>query len=136
MMMFSKAGSKGQAWHQDCPPENHNLYNLNRLVYTHDITEETGGEIVIMPEAHKAGVLPAGVPHEDIEGQLVFRPKKGTVIFLHGHCFHRVMPVKADRVSSNFRAIPLGVPADITDICVYRNMRYKFSTEEIIEERF
>ena len=46
------------------------------------------------------------------------------------------MPVKEDRVSSNFRAVPLGVPEDITDICVYRNMRYKFSTEEIIEERF
>lgn len=135
MMMFSKAGSKGQAWHQDCPPENSKLFNLNRLVYTHDITEETGGEIVIMPEAHKAGVLPVGVPHEDIEGQLVFRPKKGTVIFLHGHCFHRVMPVKKDRVSSNFRAVPLGVPEDVTDICVYRNMRYKFSTAEIIEER-
>ena len=136
MMMFSKVGSKGQAWHQDCPPENPKLFNLNRLVYTHDITEETGGEIVIMPEAHKAGVLPVGVPHEDIEGQIVFRPKKGTVIFLHGHCFHRVMPVKKDRVSSNFRAAPLGVPEDITDVCVYRNMRYKFSTAEIIEERF
>jgi ectoine hydroxylase len=136
MMMFSKAGSKGQAWHQDCPPENPKMHNLNRLVYTHDITEETGGEIVIMPEAHKAGVLPAGVPHEDIDGQIVFRPKKGTVIFLHGHCFHRVMPVKKDRVSSNFRAVPLGVPEDITDICVYRNMRFKFSTEEVVEERF
>ena len=90
---------------------------------------------MIMPAAHKAGVLPVGVPHEDIEGQLVIRPKKGTVIFLHGHCFHRVMPVKTDRVSSNFRAIPKGVPRDITDICVYRNMRYRFSTSEIVEER-
>ena len=135
MMMFSKAGSKGQAWHQDCPPENPKQFNLNRLVYTHDITDETGGEIVIMPEAHKAGVLPVGVPHEDIEGQIIFKPKKGTVIFLHGHCFHRVRPVKVDRVSSNFRAVPKGVSKDITDICVYRNMRYKFSTAEIVEER-
>ncbi len=135
MMMFSKAGSKGQAWHQDCPPENPKMYNLNRLVYTHDITDETGGEIVIMPKAHKAGVLPVGKPHEDIEGQLVFKPKKGTVVFLHGHCFHRVMPAKQNRISSNFRAVPKGTPEDITDICVYRNMRYRFSTEEVIEER-
>ena len=135
MMMFSKAGSKGQAWHQDCPPENPLKYNLNRLVYTHDITDETGGEIVIMPEAHKAGILPVGKPHEDIEGQIVYKPKKGTVIFLHGHCFHRVMPVKKDRISTNFRAVPQGTSEDITDICVYRNMRYKFSTEEVIEER-
>ena len=135
MMMFSKAGSKGQAWHQDCPPEDSTKFNLNRLVYTHDITAETGGGIVIMPKAHKAGVLPVGIPHEDIEGQLTYHPKKGTVIFLHGHCFHRVLPVKKDRISSNFRAVPRGTPEDITDICVYRNMRYKFSTEEVIEER-
>jgi len=135
MMMFSKAGSKGQAWHQDCPPENPNIYNLNRLVYTHDITDEIGGGIVIMPQAHKAGILPVGNPHDDLEGQVVFKPKKGTVIFLHGHCFHRVLPVKKDRISSNFRAVPKGTPEDITDICVYRNMKYKFSTQEVIEER-
>ncbi|WP_299434470.1 phytanoyl-CoA dioxygenase family protein [uncultured Aquimarina sp.] len=135
MMMFSKAGSVGQAWHQDCSPDDERLYNLNRLVYTHDITEETGGEIVIFPKTHKAGMLPAGIPNEDMEGQLVFRPKKGTVIFLHGHCWHRVMPVKKDRVSSNFRAVPVGTPEDITDICIYRNMRYRFSTSEVIEER-
>lgn len=135
MMMFSKAGSKGQAWHQDCPPEDKGKYNLNRLVYTHDITDETGGEIVVMPQAHKAGILPVGQPHDDLEGQLVFQPKKGTVIFLHGHCFHRVMPVKKDRISSNFRAVPKGTPEDITDICVYRNMRYKFSASEVVEER-
>lgn len=135
MMMYSKGGSKGQAWHQDCPPDDPKKYKLNRLVYTHDITEHTGGEIVIMPEAHKAGILPVGKPHEDIEGQLVFRPKKGMVIFLHGHCFHRVMPVKSDRISTNFRAVPKGTPEDITDICVYRNMMYKFSTSEVLVER-
>ncbi len=135
MMMFSKAGSIGQAWHQDCSPDDKKRYNLNRLVYTHDITDETGGEIVIFPKTHKAGMLPAGVPNEDLDGQLIFKPKKGTVIFLHGHCWHRVMPVKKDRISSNFRAVPKGTPEDITDICVYRNMRYKFSTSEVIEER-
>ena len=135
MMMFSRAGSKGQAWHQDCPPEDPARYNLNRLVYTHDITDQTGGEIVIMPGAHKYGELPAGIPHEDLEGQMAFKPKKGTVVFLHGHCFHRVRPVKSDRVSSNFRAVPRGTPEDITDVCVYRNMRYRFSNSEVIEER-
>lgn len=135
MMMFSKAGSKGQAWHQDCPPEDPLKYNLNRLVYTQDITNETGGEIVIMPKTHKAGVLPVGDPHGALDGQLVLQPKKGTVIFLHGHCFHGVMPVKRDRISTNFRAVPMGTPETITDICVYRNMRYRFSTSEVIEER-
>ena len=135
MMMFSKAGTIGQAWHQDCPPENKRRFNLNRLVYTHDITDETGGSIIIYPKTHHEGAITIGDPHEDIEGQVVFKPKKGTVIFLHGHCWHRVTPVKKDRISSNFRALPKKTPADITDICVYRNMRYKFSTSEIIEDR-
>lgn len=135
MMMFSKAGSIGQAWHQDSPPENKKKYNLNRLVYTHDINEETGGQVVIYPGTHNNGALTIGKPHEDLEGQLEFSPKKGTIVFLHGHCWHRVKPVKKDRISSNFRAVPKDTPEDITDICVYRNMRYRFSTEEVILER-
>lgn len=135
MMMFSKAGSRGQSWHQDCLPDNPHQFNLNRLIYTHDITYETGGGIVVMPKSHKIGLLPAGKPNEELAGQVVFHPKKGTVIFLHGHCFHKVKPVKSDRISTNFRAVPKNTPADITDICVYRNMKYQFSTSEVIEER-
>ena len=136
MAMFSKHGTKGQAWHQDCPPENPARFNLNRLVYTHDITPETGGETLVLPGSHKMGVLSAGIPDEDIEGQEVLYPKKGTLVILHGHAWHRVLPVKgAYRVSTNFRAIPQGTPENITDIAVYRNMRYRFSTNEVIEER-
>jgi ectoine hydroxylase-related dioxygenase (phytanoyl-CoA dioxygenase family) len=32
MVMFSKQGTSGQAWHQDCAPEDPARYNLNRLV--------------------------------------------------------------------------------------------------------
>lgn len=135
MMMHSKAGTIGQAWHQDCPSDDKTKFNINRLVYTHDITDETGGKIVVFPKTHKLGELTIGDPHEDLEGQIVYKPKKGTVIFLHGHCWHRVTPAKQDRVSSNFRAVPKGTPEDITDVCVYRNMRYQFSTQQVIQER-
>ena len=135
MMMFSKAGTIGQAWHQDCPPDDNTKFNINRLVYTHDITDETGGSIVVFPKTHTKGELTVGDPHEEMDGQMVYQPRKGTVIFLHGHCWHRVTPAKKDRVSSNFRAIPKGISEDITDICVYRNMRYQFSTQQVIEER-
>jgi ectoine hydroxylase len=137
MAMFSKKGSKGQAWHQDCTSENKLKFNLNRLVYTHDIYGETGGELVIFPGTHRGEVLPAGIPDADMEGQFVYAPKKGTLIYLHGHCWHRVLPVKSEyRISTNFRAVPRGTPEDITDICVYRNMRYRFSTNEIVEIRY
>ena len=136
MCMFSKQGTKGQAWHQDCPPENPSIYNLNRLVYTHDITPETGGELCVMPGTHKQGELPAGIPDQELDGQLEFRPKKGTLVILHGHAWHKVKPIKdAYRISTNFRAVPYGVPEDVTDVCVYRNMRYRFSTSEVIVDR-
>jgi hypothetical protein len=136
MVMFSKRGTRGQAWHQDCPPDDPARHNLNRLVYTRDITDEVGGQTVVMPGSHRLGLLPAGVPHEDLQGELVLRPKKGTLVLLHGHTWHRVLPIKgAYRFSTNYRAAPLGTPPNITDICVYRNMRYQFSTSRVVEER-
>lgn len=136
MVMFSKKGTKGQAWHQDCPPENPNQFNLNRLFYTHDINEQTGGQTIVFPKTHLGGAISTGEPHEDLEGQVVLSPKRGTLVILHGHLWHRVLPIRGEyRVSANARAIPKATPEDITDVAVYRNMRYKFSTNEVIEER-
>lgn len=136
MVMFSKKGSRGQAWHQDCPPDDSTKFNLNRLVYTMDIDETLGGQTVVMPGTHKMGILPIGNPEADIDGQVVLSPKKGTLVLLHGHTWHRVLPVKGTyRVSTNYRSAPQGTPDDITDICVYRNMKYRFSTSELVEER-
>ena len=136
MVMFSKAGSAGQAWHQDCPPDDAGTFNLNRLVYTSDISGGTGGEVVVVPGSHQRGVLPAGDPTGEFEGQVVLRPRKGTLVLLHGHAWHRVLPVKGTpRISTNYRAAPKDTPDDVTDVCVYRNMRYRFSTSEIVEER-
>jgi hypothetical protein len=47
-----------------------------------------------------------------------------------------VLPIKgAFRFSTNYRACPAGTPADINDICVYRNMRYCFASNRVVEER-
>ncbi len=136
MVMFSRQGTAGQAWHQDCPPDDPASYNLNRLVYTSDITDAIGGQTVVVPGSHRRGLLPAGDPAGDFDGQVVLRPKKGTLVLLHGHTWHRVLPIKGRyRFSTNYRAAPAGVPDDVTDVCVYRNMRYQFSTSEVIEER-
>lgn len=136
MIMFSKQGTMGQAWHQDSPPENHKQFNLNRLFYTHDIDEASGGQTIVFPKTHLGGAISKGEPHEDLAGQVVLSPKKGTLIILHGHVWHRVLPVKGTyRLSANSRAIPKNTPEDVTDIAVYRNIRYKFSTSEVVEER-
>lgn len=136
MVMFSKPGSAGQAWHQDCAPEDAGTYNLNRLVYTHDVADDTGGQPVVVPGSHRRGLLPAGNPLGDLPGQRVLTPKKGALLLLHGHIWHRVLPMRtAGRCSINYRAAPAGTPDDITDVCVYRNMRYRFSTSEVVEER-
>jgi ectoine hydroxylase-related dioxygenase (phytanoyl-CoA dioxygenase family) len=136
MVMFSKQGTSGQAWHQDCPPDDPSRHNLNRLVYTSDIVDEIGGQAVVVPGSHKRGELPAGDPVGEFDDQVVLRPKKGTLVMLHGHTWHRVLPIKGTyRFSTNYRAAPAGTPEGITDVCVYRNMRYRFSDSSIIEER-
>ena len=136
MVMFSKAGTAGQAWHQDCPPNDSAVYNLNRLVYTSDITDEIGGQPVIVPRSHRRGLLPTGDPVGEFADQIVLRPRKGTLVLLHGHTWHRVLPITgAYRFSTNYRAAPAGTPDDVTDVAVYRNMRYRFSTSSVVEER-
>ena len=136
MVMFSKADTAGQAWHQDCPPEDPHLHNLNRLVYTSDITDDIGGQTVVVPGSHRRGLLPQGDPVEALDGQVVLKPEQGTLVLLHGHTWHRVLPIKGSyRFSTNYRAAPQGTPDDVTDVCVYRNMRYQFSTSRVIEER-
>lgn len=136
MTMFSKKGTKGQAWHQDCPPDDPQQFNLNRLVYTMDINEQVGGELLVMPGSHRLGKLPAGEVNEDFSEQIILTPKKGTLVIIHGHTWHRVLPIKgAYRLSTNYRAVPQNTPEDITDICVYRNMLYQFSTSKVLEER-
>ncbi len=136
MVMWSKKGTSGQAWHQDCPPDDPQTFNLNRLVYTSDITDEIGGQTVVVPGSFRRGLLTVGNPTEDFADQVVLRPKKGTLVLLHGHTWHRVLPIIGEyRFSTNYRAAPAGTPDDITDVCVYRNMRYQFSTSEVIEDR-
>jgi len=136
MVMFSGKGTTGQAWHQDCPPDDATVFNLNRLVYTSDISDEIGGQTVVVPGSFRQGILPAGDPLGEFGNQVVLRPKKGTLILLHGHTWHRVLPIQGDyRSSTNYRAAPAGTPDDVTDVCVYRNMRYRFSTSEVVEER-
>ncbi len=136
MVMWSKQGTSGQAWHQDCPPDDSRVFNLNRLVYTSDITDEIGGQVVVMPGSYRRGLLTVGDPTECFDDQVILRPKKGTLVLLHGHTWHRVLPIKGKyRFSTNYRAAPEGTPDNVTDICVYRNMRYQFSTSKVVEER-
>ena len=136
MCMFSKDGTIGQAWHMDCPPGDPAVFNLNRLVYTEDILPEFGGEIVLVPGSHRRGHLSVGPVNEDFADQLVVAPKKGMLILLHGHTWHRVKAINGKyRISTNYRAAPKGTPVDVTDIAVYRNIVYQFSTGKVIKDR-
>ena len=136
MTMFSGRGTRGQAWHQDCSPDDASVFNLNRLIYTEDLSPEVGGQTVVVPGTHRRGELTVGAVDEDFPDQVVLTPRKGTLVMLHGHTWHRVLPVHGRyRVSTNYRCCPRGTPANITDICVYRNMRYRFETNEVVEDR-
>jgi ectoine hydroxylase-related dioxygenase (phytanoyl-CoA dioxygenase family) len=127
LVMFSVPGGRGQAWHQDCPPEEVGLFNLNRLIYARDASFEKGA-IVVVPGSHRFGVIPPGDNQGSIEGELVLTPSAGTLILLHGHVFHRVTPnlTAEPRNSINLRALPAGVPDWVTCVGVYRNGRARF----------
>ncbi|MDW3192890.1 MAG: hypothetical protein R8G66_11015 [Cytophagales bacterium] len=136
MSMFSKQGTAGQVWHHDSPPDDSSQFNLNRLVYTHEISEAICGQVVVVPGSHKRGIITVGDPNEVFCDQTVLLPKKGDLELLHGHYWHSVLPVTgAYRLSTNFRAMPNGTPAEITDTAIYRNMKYYFPTNEVVEER-
>ena len=136
MTMFSKRGTSGQAWHQDCTPENPAVFNMNRLIYSENISADIGGQVVVVPGSHLRGQISVGPVDEDLANQQVLTPQKGSLVMLHGHTWHRVLPVHGRyRVSTNYRCTPNGTPANITDVCVYRNMRYRFETNEVLEER-
>ena len=51
-------------------------------------------------------------------------------------CFDTALMGRLDRIIRRYyRAAPAGTPDDVTDVCVYRNMRYRFSTSAVVEER-
>jgi len=127
LVMYSVGGGQGQAWHQDCLADDTTAFNLNRLIYTDDITVEDGA-IVVVPGSHKLGRIPPGGHQDPIAGEVVLAPSAGTLIFLNGQVFHRVTPNlnQKPRVSTNFRAFPAGIPSSVTCIGVYRNGAVNF----------
>jgi ectoine hydroxylase len=129
LVMLSKSGGNGQAWHQDCPVENATHFNLNRLFYTRDIDVDDGA-VVVVPGSHRMGRIPPGDGHESFEGERVLAPKAGTLILLSGHVYHRVTPNISGklRISVNYRTYGKDVPRNICGIAVYRNGAYDFTT--------
>ena len=135
LVMFSPPHSAGQAWHQDCPCDDPARFNLNRLIYAWDVGAH-GGETVVVPGSHKTGILPPGSPTGHLPRERVLSPRTGTLVFLHGFTYHRVLPVRdRPRISINLRVVPRGAPTDITRVATYRNMKYDFNTREVVETR-
>lgn len=134
LVMYSALGGKGQAWHQDCPFDPAN-YNVNRLLYMNDLREEDGA-IVVVPGSHRTGRIPAGGAQEPIEGEVMLTPKAGSLIFVHGSCFHRVTPnlSKRPRVSVNFRVFPGGSDTSVCKVGVYRNVAIDFRNKAVAQE--
>lgn len=122
LVMASLLGGVGQAWHQDCPADNSTHFNLNRLIYTRDLSTEDGA-VVVVPGSHRMGRIPKGGEQDPMDGEVTLTPTAGTLVLMNGHVFHRVTPNSSNRprISINFRALPAGVPSGVCDIGVYRN---------------
>lgn len=137
MVMFSKKDTVGQAWHQDCLCDDPGTFNLNRLVYTMDISQDTtGGQTTVVPGSHLTGMIPSTNENFDESEAISLSPKKGDLLLLHGHCYHKVEKVTGQyRVSTNYRSASKNTPENVTDIGVYRNMIYQFSSSTVVQER-
>ncbi len=127
LVMYSVGGGKGQAWHQDCPSEATDAFNLNRLIYTEDVSAKDGA-LVFVPGSHRLGVIPPGGHQDTMADEVMLCPTAGTLALLHGHVFHRVTPNlnQRPRVSANFRAYPAGIDPSVNCIGVYRNGSVNF----------
>jgi ectoine hydroxylase-related dioxygenase (phytanoyl-CoA dioxygenase family) len=134
LVMLSRFGGVGQAWHQDCPPDNLEHFNVNRLFYTRDIKEEDGA-IVVVPGSHRHGRIPTGGSQDPMPGEIHLTPKAGTLVLLNGLCYHRVTPniSKTPRISINFRAFAQGVPTNLCNIGVYRNGAMDFVAGKAVD---
>ena len=122
LVMYSKRGGRGQAWHQDSMPGAHLGFNLNRLCYARTV-EQDDGAIVLVPGSHRRGRIPAGPHQESMADELIICPQAGDVLLVHGWCFHRVLPNRSgrSRVSINVRAYPKDVDSSVCATGVYRN---------------
>lgn len=127
LVMFSVGGGRGQAWHQDCPPEDIAAFNLNRLIYPENVSLEDGA-IVFVPGSHRKGRISSGGHQDPMDGEVCLPLEAGTLLFLHGHVYHRVTPNLnfKPRLSINFRAYPAGTSPDVTCVGVFRNGTVNF----------
>ena len=127
LVMFNLPGGRGQSWHQDCPAGEDAEWNLNRLIYPWDADDEAGA-LLAVPGSHRRGRIPGGEPHGHLAGEERFTPRAGTLVLLHGRCWHRVTGNRTarPRISLNFRAYPAACQGDPTAIGIYRNQAYDF----------
>lgn len=135
MVFLAVGGGKGQAWHQDCPVMPNRAFNLNRLLYTRDVTYEDGATVVV-PGSHLWGRIPPGGNQDAIEGEVALTPAAGTLVIMHGRVYHRVTPNRTGRprLSINFRAFAQGVSPGVCSIGVYRNGAFDFGRNELVAQ--
>jgi ectoine hydroxylase len=132
LVMYTAKGM-GQAWHQDCPPENLKKFTVNRLIYVRDV-DPAAGALVYVPGSHLMGRIPAGGNQDPIAGEMHVTPKAGTLAFLNSLCFHRVTANQLDtpRVSINFRVRPPGVEAGYDKVAAFRGGEYDFAKQKAL----
>ena len=122
LVMYSKRGGRGQAWHQDSVPDDNLGFNVNRLCYARSVEKEDGA-LIVMPGSHRRGRIPEGPHQEDMPGQVILCPRAGDVLLVHGWCFHRVLPNTSgrSRVSINIRVYPGETDRSVCGTGLYRN---------------
>ncbi len=135
LVMYTGKG-KGQAWHQDCPPDDLSKFTVNRLIYVRDV-DPAQGALVYVPGSHKFGRIPPGGNQDPMPGEVHLSPRAGTVAIMNSLCYHRVTAnqLNEPRVSINFRVQPPNVAQDYDKVAAFRGGTYDFRTEKVLDQR-
>ena len=88
-------------------------HDFNRRFYTSDIVDEVGDQLMFGSQTHRDGKLPAFDPLAKFEDQAMHFPELVDLVSLHRYWWP---------------------PDDFNDFSVYRNMHYRFSTRQSVED--
>lgn len=128
-LIFSTPRGGMQGWHQDTSDPDPTHFFINRIVYPRGVVAAQGA-LYVVPGSHRRGDIPPGENHGPLDGALALLPEPGSLVFLHGRCWHRVGINDSDlpRTQVNWRARPATAPTDLGRMPVFRTGRWDFRT--------
>jgi hypothetical protein len=66
-----------------------------------DLPQDKMGNLVVLPGSHRQQYMDSYDTHDSVPGEVILRPKAGTMTIMHSRIWHRVEPNERDTVRYN-----------------------------------